>query len=65
MDPVTIINLAMVALNGILQLVAEIRGQGSLTDDQILAQAQQVAAGNDAAYQAIVAALKITPPPLG
>jgi hypothetical protein len=63
MDPNAIVNLALVALNGILQLIASIKGQGGLTDDQIAAQVQAVTAGNDAAYQAIIAALKTPPPP--
>lgn len=63
MDPVSIVNLALVALNGILSLIGEVRSQGGLTDDQILAQAQQITAGNDQAYAAIVAALKPPTPP--
>ena len=57
-----IVNLALVALQGILSLIEEIKGQGGLTDDQIMAQAQTITAGNDKAYQAMLAALGITPP---
>jgi hypothetical protein len=62
MDPVSLVNLALVALNGVLELIASIKSQGGLTDDQILEAAQQVTAGNDAAYNALVAALKPIPP---
>ncbi len=63
MDPNAIVNLALIALNGILQLIASIKGQGGLTDDQIATQVQTVTQGNDAAYAAIMAALKATPAP--
>jgi hypothetical protein len=61
MDPTTIVNLALAVLNQVLALIAQIKGQGGLTDDQILAEAQKVASGNDAAYAALVAALKAAP----
>jgi hypothetical protein len=61
MDPNAIVALALAALNAILQVVAEIRGQGGLTDDQITAQVQQITAGNDAAYQQIMQALALLP----
>ena len=57
MDPNAIVNLALVALNGILALIAQVKQQGGLTDDQIAAQVQTVTQGNDAAYAAIMAAL--------
>ena len=57
MDPTAAVNLALVALQAVLRLIAEIKGQSGLTDDQILAQAQQVSAGNDAAYAALKSAL--------
>lgn len=63
MNPQEIMNLALIALNGVLSLISKIRGQGGLTDDQILAQANTVAAGNDEAYAAIVKALDISVPP--
>ena len=56
-------NLALVVLNQVLGLVATIRGQSGLTDDAILAEAQKVTAGNDDAYNALVAALNVTPSP--
>lgn len=58
MDPATAINLALVALQAVLNLIGEIKSQSGATDDQILAQAQTITAGNDAAYAALVAALK-------
>lgn len=57
MDPTAAVNLALVALQAVLRLIAEIKGQSGLTDDQILAQAQQISAGNDAAYAALKSAL--------
>jgi hypothetical protein len=60
MNPADIMNLALTGLNAILQLVASIKAQHGLTDDQVLAQAKVITAGNDDAYNAIVAAL--TPP---
>lgn len=58
MDPTTLVNLALLALQQILALIAQIKSQGGLTDDQILAQAQQITTGNDQAYAVLVAALK-------
>jgi len=62
MDPNLIIALALTALNAVLQVIAQVRGQGGLTDDQIAAQAQQITAGNEAAYQQIMQALAALPP---
>lgn len=63
MDPNAIVNLALIALNGILQLIASVKGQSGITDDQIAAQVQSVTQGNDAAYAAIMAALNPPKPP--
>lgn len=60
MDPVAIGNLALLALQAVLNVIAELRSQGGLTDDQILAQAKTIAQGNDALYASLVATL--TPP---
>ena len=57
MDPTAAVNLALVALNGILQLIAGIRGQGGVSDDALAAQVQTVTKGNDDAYNAIMSAL--------
>ena len=66
MDPVAIANLALVLFQQILALIQQIKGQGGLTDDQILAAAQQATAGNDQAYAtlkaALVAAGAVAPP---
>lgn len=57
MDPTAAVNLALTGLQAILGLIAELKSQHGLTDDAILAQAQQLTAGNDAAYAALVKAL--------
>jgi len=57
MTPAALVNLALTLLNQLLAFIASIKGQSGLTDDQILAEAQKVAAGNDAAYAALKAAL--------
>ena len=57
MDPTAAVNLALAALQAVLGLIAELKGQGGLTDDQILAQAQTLTAGNDTAYAQLKAAL--------
>lgn len=57
MDPTTAVNLALTLLQAVLNLIAEIKSQSGATDDAILAQAQQLTAGNDAAYAALIAAL--------
>ena len=53
----TDITLALALLNTLLGWIGQIRSQGSLTDDQIAAQALAVTAGNDQAYAALMAAL--------
>ena len=62
MNPAAIVNLALLALQAVLNVVAEIKGQAGLTDDQIMAAAKTAAQGNDAMYQQLIAALGITPP---
>ena len=62
MDPATIMNLALLALNQILALIASIKGQGGLSDDAIAAQVATVAAGNDTVYAQMMAALAALPP---
>lgn len=58
MNPTILVNLALTLLNQVLAMIAQIKGQSGLTDNQILAEAQKIAAGNDTAYTALVAALK-------
>lgn len=57
MNPQAIVNLALGALQAVLNLITEIKGQSGLTDDEILAQAQQMTGANDALYQTLKAAL--------
>ena len=57
LNPTTIVNAALLILNQILAFIAEIKGQSGLTDDQILAEAEKISAGNDAAFAALKAAL--------
>jgi len=64
MTPAALVNLALTLLNQLLAFIAQIKGQSGMTDDQILAEAQKVSAGNDAAFAALKAALAApTPPP--
>lgn len=58
MNPEIIIQLALATLGQVLSLIAEVKGQVGMSDDAILAAAQQATAGNDAAYAQLVAALK-------
>jgi hypothetical protein len=57
MGTTAIVNIALGILNTILGFIAQIKSQGGLTDDQILAEAQTVTASNDAAYAALKQAL--------
>lgn len=61
MNPTAAIDLALTVLQAVLGLIAELKAQHGLSDDQILAQARILTAGNDKAYAAIVGALQ--PPP--
>ncbi len=63
MDPATLINLALLALQGILNLIATIKGQSGMTDDEILAAAKTITAANDNLYNTLKAALSANPPP--
>ncbi len=48
MDPVLIINSAFLVLNGALKLIATVKSQSGMTDDQILAAAgTQIAENKD------------------
>ena len=53
----TDVSLALLLLNTLLGYIAQIRGQGGLTDDQLAAQVQTITKGNDDAYNALMAAL--------
>lgn len=63
MDPQAIVNLALIALQGVLALIAEIKSQGGLSDDQILAAAKTASAGNDTLYASLIAALGLPAAP--
>lgn len=58
MNPTIIVQLALAILQQGLALVAELKAQTGMTDDEILVLAQQATASNDAAYAQLVAALK-------
>lgn len=60
MDPTAAVNLGLIALKGLLDLINEIRGQGGVSDDTIAAQVATITAGNDAAYQQIMASLNLS-----
>lgn len=60
MDPQVIVNAALLALQGILAVISEIKAQNGLSDDDILTAAKTASAGNDVLYASLVAAL--TPP---
>jgi hypothetical protein len=55
MDPVVITNLALTALDEILNIIAHIKAQGSMTTDQIVAMADQQDLANKEAIKALIA----------
>lgn len=57
MNPATIVNLALTAIQAILGLIAEIKGASGLTDDQKATATQQLLAANDALYGTLKSAL--------
>jgi hypothetical protein len=62
MNPAALINAGLAALNAVLGVIAEIRGQSGVTDDAILAAAQATVSQNDAFYTTLVNSL-IAPVP--
>lgn len=60
MDPKAqaLISLSLEALKAVMGLIAEVKSQHNLTDDQLLTHAKDLAAGNDALYTALQATLK-------
>lgn len=46
-------------VEAVVAMIANLKAQGSLTDDQILAAAQKAAGGNDTLYKAILARLAV------
>lgn len=59
MNPATIVTAALAALQGILAVIAELRGAGGMTDAQLLAAIQTQTGTNDALYQTIITALNL------
>ena len=57
MDITAIANLALALLSGALNLIATIRGEGGLTDDQILAAAGTQTTANQELIKQYLAAL--------
>lgn len=52
-----IVNEALAGLNAVLNIIQSIRGQGGLSDDQILAAAESMTAANDQLFATLKAAL--------
>ncbi|HVI10517.1 MAG TPA: hypothetical protein VND65_19670 [Candidatus Binatia bacterium] len=63
MDPNAIIQLALAGLNAIVGVIAEIKSQHGMTDDQIAAEVQKITGDNDLTYQQMIAALGLKPTP--
>jgi hypothetical protein len=61
MDPVTTINEALAALDALLNIINAIRGQGGMTDDQIVAAAQSQILANQTQIVALLGALPPKP----
>lgn len=60
MNPINAINAAIAALDAILNIINEIKGQGGMTDDQILAASQAQTVVNQAQIQQLLASLPPT-----
>ena len=63
MDPITTINAAIAALDAILNIINQIRGQSGLSDDAIAAAASAQVTTNTAQIQALLASLPPVAPP--
>lgn len=55
MDPITTINAAVAALDAILSIINQIKGQSGMTDDAILAAAQSQTTANSAQIAQLLA----------
>ena len=55
MDPNVIVSLALTALNEVLSIIAHIKAQGSMTNEQILAVADQQDLANKDAIKSLLA----------
>lgn len=64
MDPNVYVNLGLTILNNALQLIAKLKADAGLTDDQILAAAQQANADNAAQIAKLLAGLSPAPAPV-
>jgi hypothetical protein len=60
-DPNVIAQAALLALDGILKVIAQIRAQGGLTDDEIMAHAQASIPANSDLIKGYLASLPPTP----
>ena len=63
MDPVATVNAAVLALDAILNIIGQIKGQSGMTDDQIIAAAQSQTLANSAQIAQILASLPPSTPP--
>jgi hypothetical protein len=61
MDPVTTVNEALAALDALLNIINAIRGQGGMTDDAIIAAAQQQQLANATQIQTLLASVPPAP----
>jgi hypothetical protein len=61
MDPTLIVNAALAALDGLLNIINAIRGQSGMTDDAILAAAKAQTLANSAQIQALLQSLPLAP----
>ena len=57
MNQVIIVNEALAALDGLLNIINAIRGQGGMTDDAIMAAAQAQQLANSAQIQQLISSL--------
>ena len=55
------VNLALLLLNALLGYIGQIRASSGLADDALATSVQNVTAGNDAAYAAMMKALNLPP----
>ena len=62
MNTEALINAALAALNAVLGVIGEIRGQSGVTDAAILAAAQTTVSANDTFYATLVASLQAPVP---
>lgn len=61
MDPISMVNEALAALDAVLNIIGAIRGQAGMTGDQILAAAQAQTLANADQIQALLKSLPPAP----